>query len=135
MKTTEIVPNFAKGGGGGGTPPLVKTKLFPFFSREGFPKKVEASGQEGTDLVENGLESDNIIKEKVQVEDEVTTEENLNLSQVEKSPANLHDNLKEKRKHYKRNKTKSVKKKERLLKFQQKLVESNGDANSKLELS
>ena len=60
-------------------------------------KKVEASGQEGKDLVENGLESDNIIKEKVQVEvnDEVTTEENLNLSQVEKSPANLHDDLKE----------------------------------------
>ena len=57
--------------------------------------EVEASGQEEKDLVENGLESDNNIKEKVHAEvtDEVTTEKNLNLSQVEKSAANLHDDL------------------------------------------
>ena len=87
--------------------------------------EVEASGQEEKDVVENGLESDNNIKEKVHAEvtDEVTTEKNLNLSQVEKSGANLHDYLKEKRKDCKRNKQKNVKKKERLLRFKQKLVD------------
>jgi hypothetical protein len=75
--------------------------------------------------VENGLESDNNIKEKVHAEvtDEFTTEKNLNLSQVEKSGANLHDYLKEKRTDCKRNRQKNVKKKERLRRFKQKLVD------------
>ena len=62
-------------------------------------RKTEAIDQEEKELVENDLVGDSIIKEKVTVEDkdEVIIDENLNLSQVGDSSANLHD-PKEKRK-------------------------------------
>ena len=90
-------------------------------------RQTEASDQEEKELVENDLAGDSTIKEEVTVEvkDEVITVETLNLSQVGESPANLHD-PKEKRIHHKRNKRKKEKRKERLLKFHQKLVNVSG---------
>jgi hypothetical protein len=85
--------------------------------------------------VENDLEGDDIIKEKVMVEvkDEVITSENLNLSQVEDSPAKSHD-PKERRNQSRRSKKKREKRTERLLKFHQKLVNVSGLPPSRIML-
>ena len=72
-------------------------------------------------------------KLKVEIKDEMSSEENLNLSQVEDSPSDLHK-PKEKRSHLKKSKGKSEKRKERLLKFHQKLVDLSGLPPSRLML-
>ena len=69
----------------------------------------------------------------VEVKDEVITDENLNLSQVEDSPANCHD-PKERRNKCKRSKRKREKRTERLLKFHQKLVNVSGLPPSRIML-
>jgi hypothetical protein len=98
-------------------------------------RRTETSGQEETDLVENDVEGDDIIKEKVMVgvKDDVITGENLNLSQVEESPANCHD-PNERSNQSKRSKRKREKRKERLLKFHQKLVNVSGLPPSRIML-
>ena len=103
-------------------------------------KENDESEKEESDLVENaGIKSDNNIncEEMVGVKDEVTHEhsvENENLSQVKLSPAssNLNDDEVNKSRHSNNIKRKKEKRKERLLKFHQKLVDVSGLPPSRL---
>ena len=89
----------------------------------------------GVQLVENEVKEKEIdsTKEelKVEVKDEMYSEENPNLSQVGESLSDLH---KEKRSNLMKSKRKSEKRKERLLKFHQKLVDLSGLPPSRLML-
>lgn len=103
-------------------------------------KEKDESEKEESDLVENaGIKSDNNIncEEMVGVKDEVTHEhsiENENLSQVKLSlsSSNLNGDEVNKSRHSNNIKRKKEKRKERLLKFHQKLVDVSGLPPSRL---